>query len=214
MDQSRYEQLTETEEKIFAAALVVFAEHGREGARMQDIADAAGINKALVHYYFRSKDRLYEEVFAYIMRKFFSMLTEALKPADRFEDVLRIFISNYIDMLREHGNLVRFVLHEVSMGAPVFRQRMQASMQTDPLNPPTLLVAAIERARANGEIRDVDPIQTLITIVSACVFFFLSFPIMSAIFPEMEARRDELIEERKQHVFDLIYNGLATRRTA
>lgn len=214
MDQSKFEQLTDTEERIFIAAISVFAEHGRDGARMQDIADAAGINKALVHYYFRSKDRLYEEVFSYIMRKFFGMLSEALTPAERFEDVLRIFISNYIDMLREHANLVRFMLHEVSMGAPVFRQRMQVMMQEVPSNPPNLLLQAIKRAQAAGDIRPVDPLHTLITIISSCVFFFLSFPILTALFPEIEQQREQLIEERKQHVFDLLYNGLTTRRTA
>lgn len=181
---------------------------------MQDIADAAGINKALVHYYFRSKDKLYEEVFSYIMRKFFTMITEALEPNDRFEVVLRVFVSKYIDMLREHATLVRFVLHEVSMGAPVFRQKMTDAVQADPGNPPNLLLQSLIRAQQDGEIHPIDPLQTLITIVGSCVFFFLSFPIMSAIFPEMETRRDELIEQRKQHVFDIIYNGLAVRRTS
>ena len=53
----------DTEERILAAAHAVFLRHGAHGARMQDIADEAGVNKALLHYYFRSKDRLAEEVF-------------------------------------------------------------------------------------------------------------------------------------------------------
>jgi AcrR family transcriptional regulator len=60
-----------TEEKIFDAATVVFEEEGLSGARMQNIADRAGINKALLHYYFRTKDHLFEAVFTKLAQKMF-----------------------------------------------------------------------------------------------------------------------------------------------
>ena len=60
-----------TEEKIFEAATDVFVEKGMDGARMQDIADKAGINKALLHYYFRTKDKLFNAVFEMIAKKIF-----------------------------------------------------------------------------------------------------------------------------------------------
>ena len=59
------------EEKILAAAKKVFTRNGMDGARMQDIADEAGINKALLHYYFRSKDKLFQVIFVQEAKKFF-----------------------------------------------------------------------------------------------------------------------------------------------
>ena len=59
----------QTEEKIFDAATDVFVEKGMDGARMQDIANHAGINKALLHYYFRTKDQLFNAVFEMIAGK-------------------------------------------------------------------------------------------------------------------------------------------------
>ena len=60
---------TQTEKKIIEAATTVFSEKGKDGARMQEIADTAGINKALLHYYFRSKNKLFKIVFLYQFKK-------------------------------------------------------------------------------------------------------------------------------------------------
>ena len=67
-----------TEQKIFEAALEVFASKGRDGARMQEIADHAGINRPLLHYYFRSKSQLYEAVFAHGFKQFISSLSQSV----------------------------------------------------------------------------------------------------------------------------------------
>ena len=63
------EQDKKTEEKILDAAMEVFIQKGKAGARMQEIADEAGINKALLHYYYRSKDKLFESVFGVVVKK-------------------------------------------------------------------------------------------------------------------------------------------------
>ena len=68
-----------TEDKILEAAKNVFVTKGMEGARMQEIADEAGINKALLHYYFRSKERLFEAIFSEVIQMAFPQLTQILK---------------------------------------------------------------------------------------------------------------------------------------
>ncbi len=72
---------SDTERQIFDAALQVFARKGKDGARMQAIADRADINKAMLHYYFRSKDKLYEQVFAFTMRRFMASFGASLREA-------------------------------------------------------------------------------------------------------------------------------------
>jgi TetR/AcrR family transcriptional regulator len=199
---------TETEDRIFRSALKVFAQKGREGARMQEIADDAGINKAMLHYYFRSKERLYEEVFGYVLRRLTRMFDPLYGEAGRFEDVLRGFVNAYVDLVNQNQDVVRVMVSEMLAGGPVLKARLGPLLEVGGLSPPRFLLDRMVEAMERGEIRRVDPLQTLVSIVAACVFVFIAFPIVSAVEPALLARRDEFIEARKQHVFDLIYNGL------
>ena len=99
-----------TEEKIIKAAAEVFMEKGRDGARMQEIADIAGINKALLHYYFRSKEKLFSKVFYLEIPKIISNIFEAYEDTDDFKKFLESFISKYIDNIYPRKNMMRFLL--------------------------------------------------------------------------------------------------------
>jgi TetR/AcrR family transcriptional regulator len=99
---------SDTERQIFDAALQEFARKGRDGARMQAIADAADINKAMLHYYFRNKDRLYEEVFAFSMRRFMAAFGASLSATPTFEETLRVFIDGYVDFIRDNRAVMLF----------------------------------------------------------------------------------------------------------
>src|SRR3982751_3647938 len=91
-----------TEEKILSAAKKAFLTKGMDGARMQDIADKAGINKALLHYYFRSKDRLFEMIFLEEARKFMPRIaTIMLSELTLFEKIEK-FVDQYIDTLSQN----------------------------------------------------------------------------------------------------------------
>jgi len=115
---------SETEERIFEAALTVFARKGKDGARMQEIADEAAINKAMLHYYFRSKDQLYEAVFDYVFRRFMESFSAALQETATFEEMLRLFISAYIDKVRSNRRAVRLMVNEQLAGGGVLQQRL------------------------------------------------------------------------------------------
>ena len=87
----------DTEQLILSAARKVFIEKGLDGARMQEIADEAGINKALLHYYFRSKEKLFSMIFQEEMSKFFPRMVMLLSSADiSIEEKIRGFVNNYI----------------------------------------------------------------------------------------------------------------------
>ena len=93
---------TETEAKIIQAATEVFLEKGKDGARMQEIAQKANINKALLHYYFRSKDKLYETVFRERVFRFLDELFSSVPQTDDIKTVLKEFTVNYIDLISAH----------------------------------------------------------------------------------------------------------------
>ena len=204
---------TETEERIFEAALHVFARKGKDGARMQEIADAAGINKAMLHYYFRSKDKLYEAVFAFVFQHFIDTLGKAIRDAETFEQTLRTFIDGYIDSVKDNLDVVRLMVNENLSGAPVMGSRIKEAFHATELAPPRLFVEKLSAAIANGEIRSVDPKQTLLSVISCCLFFFITLPTVRIMNPEAQDL-DTFIEQRKAHIFDLIYTGLKPRPDA
>lgn len=210
----------ETEHAILAAALEEFSKHGRQGARMQDIADRAGLNKALLHYYFRSKERLYEEVFTYVFRHFFVRIAAPLQADAPFDQTLRAFIHQYVDLLANNPALPMFMLREVSEGAPVFRQRIadilaapgDGDAPQSPLALPRLILAFFERGTREGAVTQVDPMQTMISVMGACIYYFAAFPIFSTIVPGLEQQRETITEARKEHIFELVYYGLKPRK--
>lgn len=198
----------DTEERIFQAALQVFADKGKDGARMQEIADAASINKAMLHYYFRSKDRLYEAVFEYVFNRFMLTLSGALQEADTFQEMLRAFIDHYMAFHQEHPELVRLWTFENLAGAPVVGCKIQEMGARMAEAPPQVFIQKMQQAIDAGEIRPVDPFQTFVTLLGASVFFFLSFPTLSALNPALATDPDAFIAARKAHLFDLLYHGL------
>src|SRR5436190_24232698 len=104
---------TNTEELIKNTAREVFMQKGLDGARMQDIADKAGINKALLHYYFRSKDKLFEMIFMEEARKFMPRVaTIMLSELTLFEKIEK-FVGQYIDTLSQNPLLPIFILNEI-----------------------------------------------------------------------------------------------------
>ena len=101
------------EERILAAAKKVFTTKGMAGARMQDIADEAGINKALVHYYFRDKDKLFEVVFLEEAQKFFPKINAIFNSEAPLFEKIQNFVTEYIDEMQENPYLPWFVMNEL-----------------------------------------------------------------------------------------------------
>jgi len=200
-----------TEQRIFDAALEVFARKGRDGARMQEIADHARINRALLHYYFRSKHHLYDAVFAHGFQQFISGFAQKLKEEQSFEDALRAFVHGYVDYIHEHQDMARLMLNECLCGGPVLADYLTKAMSEPGEFPGLVMEERIVGAMESGEVRAVDPGQTMITIVSACLFFFVALPTVGIFHPEVEEDFDAFVEDRKRHVVDLLLRGLLTR---
>lgn len=201
---------SDTERQIFDAALQVFAREGRHGARMQTIADTADINKAMLHYYFRDKETLYEEVFAYTMHKFMSSFDASLKDAPTFEETLRVFIDGYVDFVRSNEAAMRLMVQENLAGGSPLGEYLRDATDADDA-PPRILVQTIASAVSAGEIRAVDPHHTVLSVISTCLFFFVARPTVEIMHPDADDDWGAFVEDRKEHLFDLIYHGLAPR---
>lgn len=201
---------SETEREIFDAALQVFARDGRHGARMQAIADTAGLNKAMLHYYFQDKATLYEEVFSYTVRRFMASFGASLRDAPTFEETLRVFIDGYVEFVRSDEAAMRLMVQENLAGGSLLGEHLRNATDSGDA-PPRILVEKIASAVSTGEIRSVDPHHTVLSVVSTCLFFFVAQPTVQIMHPDAEADWDAFVEDRKDHLFDLIYHGLVPK---
>jgi len=198
---------SETETKIIQAARDMFLRKGKAGARLQGIADVAGINKALLHYYFRSKDRLYERVFEQIVGDFLNEFLDSFSTDDNFRTTLKSFIDKYLTALSKRPEIVRFVMWEIKEDGVFFAEqarRLFASrgFETIPL------ISVIQKAVAEGHIRPVDPIQLTISIIGMCLYPFIAQPLLEKIIPGLEVQSDEFLSRRSDEIFDLIWQGV------
>ena len=114
-----------TEEKIKAAAQKVFMQKGYGAARTRDIASAAGINLALLNYYFRSKEKLFHDIMIERIKLFFGTLAPLLNDASTSLEVkIGRIVSGYLDMLLENPELPLFVLNELRKKPDLFRSSL------------------------------------------------------------------------------------------
>lgn len=161
-----------TEISILAAAKKIFSSKGKDGATMQEIANEASINKALLHYYFRTKDLLFEQVFLKEVKKFSPILKNAIaEEVDLYQKIYNI-CEAYIRMAIENPFVPVFVIGELNKQPDLFIQKM---FEGDLPDFPKLALQIKKEVEA-GKIRPIMPEQLIMNMMSMCVFPFLMKP--------------------------------------
>ena len=192
-----------TEEKILEAAKKVFLKKGMYGARMQEIADEAGINKALLHYYFRSKDKLFESIFEEAFQEFVPKAFNVLRSEIPFEEKIAGFVSNYIDMVLENPFMPIFIINEINQNP----ERMIPITRLMQVLKESVFKEMQEKAQS-GVYRNVDPLQLFSSIISMTLFPFLARPLIQGAFGYDDHQFRNFIEERKRLVPDIVLTYL------
>src|ERR1700733_1082064 len=152
-----------SQERILAAAKKVFLAKGLSGARMQDIADEAGINKALLHYYFRNKEKLFEVIFKDAAGQLFPTINMIFESESPLFEKLSQFCEEYITVILKNPYLPLFVLNEINRDPQHFLHKIWGEKYRPK---PQKFLAQIEHEVAKGTIVPVSPIQLLINLLS------------------------------------------------
>ena len=193
-----------TEQKILDAAKQVFMENGLDGARMQDIADKAGINKALLHYYFRSKDKLFERIFIEEAHKFMpKVATIMLSDLPLFEKIEK-FVGEYIDTLSQNPLLPIFILNEINRNPKDAMKKIWGN-QRPPIDKVEEHVAKLIK---KGEIKPIKGYELMINMVSLCIFPFIARPMVQWITKTTDEEFLKMMEQRKKHVVKFIIDSI------
>jgi AcrR family transcriptional regulator len=195
----------QTEEKIFEAATDVFLDKGMDGARMQDIASHAGINKALLHYYYRTKDQLFNAVFemiaARVLKKFAPVFDENLS----LEAKIRFFYKEHISFLQENPKLPAFVLNEINRN-PDRIKKLLKNVHFESLWDQLYHQHKKELEKYN--ITEETLPQLMVTIASLSVFPFAARGIIEGVLEKVGIDFDDYIEKRKDYAADFVMRAI------
>lgn len=202
----------ETEQRILDAARVVFVRKGTAGARMQEIAAEAGVNQALLHYYFRSKERLSAAVFQQFAMRLFPALIETLGSDMSLDEKVDRFVAIYLDNLQRTPFLPAYLLSELHHH-PARVEQMLASIAggaPGPVMRPLFrkLEAQIaDRVRA-GTMRSMTAEQFAANLISLCIFPFAARPMFRIMFEMDDARFAAFIERRKAEIPEFVRHAI------
>jgi AcrR family transcriptional regulator len=203
---------TDTEARILDAAHIVFVRRGTAGARMQEIADEAGVNKALLHYYFRSKSRLAAAVFQRVARGLFLRVSETLGSDAGIEDKVRRVVRLYLEQLTKTPYAPAYVISELNQHPDRAAQFVEAvrHIREQSLNANVLdtLGKQLRRRVRAGEMRAISTPQFIANLASLCIFPFAARPMLCAILDLDDRGFARFIEERKTALPEFFLNAL------
>jgi AcrR family transcriptional regulator len=190
-----------TEEKILQAAREVFQQKGYDGARMRDIADMANINKGLLHYYFRTKDALFEKIFGIAFQTMAAQANEIFSSDASLFDKIRTFTEKYIDLISRNEYLPRFVINEINRNPDQFIEHMQIRKKKPVIH---VFIAQFEEEIAKGTIKAMDARQFCINMIALCIFPFVGRPMMQTILDIDHATYKQMMQKRKKEVAEFL----------
>jgi AcrR family transcriptional regulator len=193
-----------TEEKIFNAARIVFQKKGFAGARMQEIADEAGINKAMLHYCFKNKELLFKAVFMNAFGQLAPQINAIFNSNDTLFDKIRKFTHSYISFVMLNPYLPQFVIQEMNNN-PEF---VMAFLNNEKRPNPAILIAQIEEEITDGIIKPTNPKQLLMNIISMTVFPFAAQMMIKGMLQISDVEFNQMMEERKTSIAEQIINSI------
>lgn len=193
------------EERILEAARIVFIRKGLAGARMQEIADEAGINKALLHYYFRTKEKLFERIFLEVFQTISTGINSAFSENNSFEEKIKKFIELYVDVLIQNPYMPIFFLSEIQQNP----DRLQQFIEKDVFKIMTAFIGQLLEEINKGRIRPIHPAHLILNMIGMLVMPFAVRPLIAPVLDrQLGVNYDNLLLERKEVVYNFIINAI------
>lgn len=199
-------------EKIINSAIEIFAEKGKYGARMEEIAARAGVNKAMVYYYYGMKEALYQEalrnvVLSYLTRIFRTgeqMINQSSNPVETIQSIVAL----YVDVFSSERAYTKLVLDAIA-SEPDELEALLLQMKVDlKLDIPGKLLHFLEDGMEQQVFRRADPKQLLLNIVSMTMFYFFGKPAIKAFLDLQIEDEATFLKKRQEAIIDLILFGM------
>lgn len=193
-------------DKILESALKQFLKYGKLGAKTKAIADGAGVNKALIHYYYSSKDLLYVECVKFILKKMEGTFhTIEIRSIKDYKKYIKAVIESYSTFIDNHDKEVIFLIWEYLNDKDLICQikEMIGSSHLDDF------IQKTETAIKDGIIKDVDPLYIYLNIISLILSTHVLLPItVSFLSNKHNNEKDEIIKKRKEEITKLLWTDI------
>ena len=201
----------DTERRILQAARTVFVRRGTAGARMQEIAAEAGVNQALLHYYFRSKQRLAEAVFREAAARLVPAVLRLLSSDAALEQKVEGFVHLYIDTVREQPFLPGYILAELHQHPERVRGLQEAIGLQPAMVAKTLLTrlrTQLEEGAKAGTLRRIAPEQFMVSLLALTVFPFAARPVLDLALGMNDESFARFLDQRRAELPAFILSAL------
>ena len=199
---------TSTEEKILDAAKEVFMKYGLYGARMQDIADTAKINKALLHYYFRNKEKLFDKVFEGALAKYFEVMEVFSNEALPIKKRLFMYVDRIVDFYFEYPQMTMFIIKEIGNNPELIKQKIAEAKKNKTIK----LIHVLEEEMKIGAIKKFDATMFMINLQSLCSYPFLASPMFKfSVKAQGKDWEKEFSTEKLKHSVKLFIENTLTK---
>ena len=198
-----------TEEKIINASLDEFSELGYAGARVDSIAERGAVNKAMIYYYFKSKEKLYERILTDISTEIYGQIKEASADGNEPIEQFYAIIGRYVDMLKLiDRRFMRIYMREIASGGEFFRKIAIPNLVLPVMS---IVEPLFKKGVEKGEIRDLNPYMTFLQIIGGIIFFNIiripmeGSPVEGVIF------KDNFYEEFSANMFGILKEGIEVK---
>ncbi len=203
---TKMSQLTEPEKKILDAAKRVFEKVGYSGARMQQIADEAGISKASLHYYFRSKENLFDRIFEETISSFLPIISTWDEESEDWEDKLRSFITEIFTFLK--NNSLLFIIGEINRDPNLMLTRKKEAKHKK-----NRFIAYFERLQKKGAITSINIKLIYVFMHSLCSYPLINSTIFKMNMNMTDKEFDVFMEEYPDYVADFLIAGIKRQKS-
>ncbi|MCB0430110.1 MAG: TetR/AcrR family transcriptional regulator [Flavobacteriales bacterium] len=184
-----------TEEKIKAAGRKLFTKKGFAATKTREIAEEAGINLALLNYYFRSKEKLFEIIMQENMATFIKGMAGLFNDdSTSVQDKMAHIASGYIDLLTQFPDLPLFILREMHHGKADFPEKVDGNIGRARMH----FMEQIEEAMAAGKLQPMHTFHVMANLMGMTIFPFIAAPILKKFSGVSQKEYKQLIEERRQ----------------
>ncbi len=201
-------ELQDTEQKILEAAEKEFLSKGFAGARTTTIAEAAGVTHAMLHYYFRTKAKLFDRVLSEKTKLLKEAIFKSTDDAEiSLDETIRSIIDRHLDFIGANPELPRFMIEEIYND----QERAHIFLEQIGIYAPLMIGALqikIDKAASEGKCRQVDARMLMLDIASLNIFSFMAAPVVKVALGDLTANPDYFLAMRKRENYDTIMRKL------
>ncbi len=205
------EMNSNTEQQILDVAEELFLDKGFALTTTTEIARRVGCNQALVHYYFRTKEHLFEKIFEKKFILFTSAISLTELKSHELKDVIEIIITKHLEMICDNPKLPFLVVNEITTKPEKF-QRVISMLRYGASRILNDLEAVMAPEIEKGNIRNISAFDLIVNILSLNIFMFLAKPLLMGVKDMSSEQFSEFVKNRKEEIFKTVWGGISIKK--